>query len=294
MAPANLSEAVCVAIAGRSSYYYCRCRLEWRSRRRRRWVLLRSLSLLINKQTNRKQASKPQRSPSPSSSYDDGSTATPPRPRAWINPSCRSSSFVKTPQKRLQMDPLEIPLSFRPRRRKRDPPRRLRHTHSSLLQQHEEEEEEQQQMGKRHKRARGSGSSRRRRRRRRRHRILEEDGGRALKATYNKIRPDFSLDQSGDSTRCESLFSSYSCEQNRPSDDASDLFQELVWAFVLLKAVKLLFSSLLFLSLRTHLSLRDTYIPLRCAQYSKNCCNQGVQCSWPSRVGRGERRRKSE
>jgi hypothetical protein len=40
--------------------------------------------------------------------------------------------------------------------------------------------------------------------------------------------------------------------------------------------------------------LRDTYIPLRCAQYSKNCCNQGVQCSWPSRVGRGERRRKSE
>jgi hypothetical protein len=70
-----------------------------------------------------------------------------------------------------------------------------------------------------------------------------------LKATYNKIRPDFSLDKSADSTRCESLFSSCSCEQNRPSDDASDLFQELVWAFRLLKAVKLLLSSLLFPSL---------------------------------------------
>lgn len=33
--------------------------------------------------------------------------------------------------------------------------------------------------------------------------------------------------------------------------------------------MKLLFSSLLFLLQRTHLSLRDTYTPLRCAQYSK-------------------------
>lgn len=60
------------------------------------------VSFSSHKQTNKpkasKQASKPQRSPSPSSSYDDGSTATPPRPRAWINPSCRSSSFVKLPR----------------------------------------------------------------------------------------------------------------------------------------------------------------------------------------------------